>query len=397
MSFHEAGPSKATIFYEEGFSEAEPSKTIAFCDETECGQLEKDAAVAHRGISRECCRFEKDEGVARHSVSQVSLEEKPLISIIVPVYKVENYLDRCVRSLVAQTYENIEIILVDDGSPDGSPVMCDRWADTDERIRVIHKENGGLSDARNAGVYAAKGSYIGFVDSDDYVAADMYEVLFDLMAGSMRKIAICGVANVYASYVEPHPAPRRTSMSPEEALSDIFLNKTLMVGIPPRLYPAWLVKEVPNPVGKTHEDAFVVVDQISRVDSVEVDTTPRYYYCHNEGTITSRPSTRALDDNIEAWEHNRRLVERLYPGILDDVLFRCYWAHFDVLDGMMLSPATDEAAKEKVVSYLKENRAAILAHPRVSAKRKLALSALCASEGLYRVIVHLQNRRVKYC
>ena len=94
---------------------------------------------------------------------------EPLISVIVPIYKVEEYLNRCVESLVNQTYKNLEIILVDDGSPDNCPEMCDRWAKQDKRIRVIHKKNGGLSDARNAGMRIATGEYIAFVDSDDLV------------------------------------------------------------------------------------------------------------------------------------------------------------------------------------------------------------------------------------
>ena len=102
-----------------------------------------------------------------------------LISIIVPVYKVEAYLDECVQSLVSQTYKNLEIILVDDGSPDKCPQMCDEWAKKDSRIRVIHKPNGGLSSARNAGLDVAKGGYIGFVDSDDFFDSKMYEVLYE--------------------------------------------------------------------------------------------------------------------------------------------------------------------------------------------------------------------------
>ena len=98
---------------------------------------------------------------------------EPLVSVIVPVYKVEKYLDKCIESIVGQTYENLEIILVDDGSPDNCPTMCDEWAQKDSRIKVIHKENGGLSSARNAGLDACTGDYIGFVDSDDWIEPDM--------------------------------------------------------------------------------------------------------------------------------------------------------------------------------------------------------------------------------
>ena len=105
----------------------------------------------------------------------------PLISIIVPIYNIAEYASECIQSLINQTYKNIEIILVDDGSTDHSPVICDEFAEQDERIKVIHKRNGGLSDARNAGLDVATGEYIGFVDGDDWVDEDMYETLYHLI------------------------------------------------------------------------------------------------------------------------------------------------------------------------------------------------------------------------
>lgn len=113
------------------------------------------------------------------------------ISIIVPVYKVEKYLDKCVRSIVEQTYKNLEIILVDDGSPDNCPAMCDEWARKDSRIAVIHKENGGVSSARNAGLAACTGDYVGFVDSDDWIEPDMYEYLLDISMKSNADVSRC--------------------------------------------------------------------------------------------------------------------------------------------------------------------------------------------------------------
>ena len=122
------------------------------------------------------------------------MNNNPKISVIVPVYKVEKYLDRCVESIVNQTYKNLEIILVDDGSPDNCPVMCDEWAEKDERIRVIHKENGGLADARNAGMNIATGDYIGFVDSDDWIEPNMYEVLLKNALKYDADISRCGLS-----------------------------------------------------------------------------------------------------------------------------------------------------------------------------------------------------------
>ena len=123
-----------------------------------------------------------------------------LISVIVPVYRVETYLDRCVQSIVSQTYQNLEIILVDDGSPDRCPAMCDAWAEKDSRICVIHKENGGLSDARNAGMAAAAGEYISFVDSDDIVLDCFLQSLVDAVSEDNQiDMAYCGYAIVESS------------------------------------------------------------------------------------------------------------------------------------------------------------------------------------------------------
>lgn len=120
-----------------------------------------------------------------------------LISVIVPVYKVEQYLEKCVNSITAQTYSNLEIILVDDGSPDKCGDICDSLAEKDKRIKVIHKMNGGLSSARNAGIDIATGQYIGFVDSDDFIEPEMYEKLLKLIKQEGTKLAVCAVNYVY--------------------------------------------------------------------------------------------------------------------------------------------------------------------------------------------------------
>ena len=113
------------------------------------------------------------------STKGATMAKSDLISIVIPVYKAEQYLDQCISSVVNQSYRNLEIILVDDGSPDQCGKLCDEWAEKDKRIRVIHKENGGLSDARNAGLDIASGEYIGFVDSDDFVHPEMYQRLYE--------------------------------------------------------------------------------------------------------------------------------------------------------------------------------------------------------------------------
>ena len=127
------------------------------------------------------------------------MDEK--ISVIVPVYNVEQYLERCVDSIINQTYKNLEIILVNDGSTDNSGQLCDKLAKKDNRIRVIHKENGGLSDARNVGIDEAKSDLIGFIDSDDYIDEDMYELLINNMKNANADLSMCGHYDVYIMFL----------------------------------------------------------------------------------------------------------------------------------------------------------------------------------------------------
>ena len=147
-----------------------------------------------------------------------------LISVIVPIYNVESYLDRCIESIVNQTYKNLEIILVDDGSPDNCPAMCDAWAARDSRIQVIHKENGGLSDARNAGLAAASGEYIAFADSDDWVDAQCIRSLYGALRETDSEIAACDVCVTSRETGEScsfTKAPARIC-TPAEAIGDIL-------------------------------------------------------------------------------------------------------------------------------------------------------------------------------
>ena len=145
-------------------------------------------------------------------------EKQPLISVIVPIYKVEQYLNRCVQSIVDQTYKNLEIILVDDGSPDNSPEMCDAWAEKDDRVQVVHKKNGGVSSARNAGLDAANGAYIGFVDGDDYIEPDMYAQLLQAIQKDSSDMAVCG----YYYNQDAVTFPESVCVSAQQAMCYMF-------------------------------------------------------------------------------------------------------------------------------------------------------------------------------
>ena len=188
------------------------------------------------------------------------MQKKPLISVIVPVYNVEKYLPKCLDSLLAQTWQELEIIVVDDGSPDNSWDIMQEYARRDSRIRPIRQKNGGLSAARNAGVEAARGEWIGFLDSDDYVAPEMYERLYRAAAEQGAQMAVCSF-----TYVTPDgkPIPRTSPITKNEVLSGIQMMERLAgpqnwyyITAWNRLYQKKLFDAVRFPVGKLHEDEY---------------------------------------------------------------------------------------------------------------------------------------------
>lgn len=218
----------------------------------------------------------------------------PLISVIVPVYKVERYLDKCVRSIMVQTYTNLEIILVDDGSPDNCPKMCDVYAREDTRIRVIHKENEGVSSARNAGVSIANGDYIGFVDSDDWIAPNMYELLIGGFT-EHPDIGICAVCvkgiNEDEEQFSIMPIPERERfIHSKDWVGALNLN-TVRVELWNKLYPAYIVKQVPFVANRYAQDLMFnyQISDLFVASGLNYLELPQavYYYRTRKGNITS--------------------------------------------------------------------------------------------------------------
>lgn len=232
------------------------------------------------------------------------MERRELISIIIPVYRVEQYLNKCVQSVVSQTYKNLEIILVDDGSPDKCPAICDEWANKDSRIKVIHKENGGLSDARNAGLAIAKGKYIGFVDSDDYIEETMYELLYTAIKNEDADLAICNLEKVTEAG-EPLSAGsyvKREVFSKEEGLYKILdANNWSYVTAWNKLYKREIWDGIEFPKGKIHEDQFVIHRIIFQCQKIVAIEDKLYKYVQRSGSImTGTIGVKCLDE-IEAF------------------------------------------------------------------------------------------------
>ena len=320
-------------------------------------------------------------------------EEK--ISIIVPVYNVEAYLERCVESILKQTYTNLEILLVNDGSTDKSGELCDKLALRDHRIRVIHKENGGLSDARNRGIDEASSNLIGFIDSDDYIDEDMYETLYRQMVASKADLSMCGHYDVYHQIPEKQVAEIKTwELMPEEAIKMVMEAKILSVTAVNKLYKKALFEQLRFRIGKIAEDAFIMVDLIHQCSKVVATNEKKYYYVHRENSITTQKFSLKFLNVIEAYEQNAKMISENYPDLYDVAIMRLNWAYFYVLDRLLVdNDFKDKVLEDRLISYLKKNKRSILMDSRFTRARKMSFLVLCLSRKLYLKILLTQTKR----
>lgn len=216
-----------------------------------------------------------------------------LISVIVPVYKVENYISKCIESLINQTYKNLEIILVDDGSPDLSAKICEEYASKDSRIVVLHKENGGLSDARNYGLERAHGELIGFVDSDDYINEHMYEILANTMERIQADIVISNLEEVYEGQPQKTVINSNTEYTTRmfnniEAQSVYYDEENIRIAFTVawnKLYKKQVLGDIRYPKGYIHEDEFTTFKYLYNAKNIAFVDVPLYYYLRRDTGI----------------------------------------------------------------------------------------------------------------
>lgn len=240
------------------------------------------------------------------------MDRKALISVIVPVYNVEAFLPRCVDSILAQTYENLEIILVDDGSPDGCGTICDGYAAKDNRVKVIHKENGGLSSARNAGLEAATGEYIAFVDSDDWIELEMYGHMLSLLDKYEAKLVCAGRYDVdeKTGTKTVGLCPKKEEVvSGEEMAGRIFLWAGCDSSACDKLYHHSLLEGFRYPEGKVCEDVPVTYRIVLKAGRAVLCDRPFYNYYHRAGSISKE---RLITDRTF---HFSRHTAVIYPYI----------------------------------------------------------------------------------
>lgn len=238
----------------------------------------------------------------------------PLISVIVPVYNVEKFLDRCVGSIVAQTYKNLEILLIDDGSPDNCPAMTDEWAKKDSRIKVFHKTNGGLSNARNYGLDRASGDYVAFVDSDDYIDIEMYETMIKAILDNRGELACCGRFYVKGNIKNSSRILSEVKVfSNNEAIRELLNNGCVEEAVWDKLYRIELWDNLRFPENEINEDIVVMPEILSRCSKVIHVGKPFYYYCYNNSSITKSGYNKKKDIMLKHMKELSLYIKDNFP------------------------------------------------------------------------------------
>lgn len=275
-----------------------------------------------------------------------------LISVIVPVYNVEAYLDKCISSIVNQTYRNLEIILVDDGSPDNCPAMCDAWKEKDPRIVVLHKENGGLSDARNAGMGAAHGEFISFIDGDDWIEPRFFEILQHELEAQNADVAavqyrLCwegDACELQSAYEHVTVYDRQTAMR-------LLIQNQIKQVVWNKLYRSAQIRDIPFEKGKFHEDEFWTYQVIGRIERFAAIDYIGYDYFQRAGSIMGAGYSPKRLDAVEGKTRRQAYLTEHMPELAPegarDLLFTCLY------HGQQVCKALRGAEKKQAMQVLK--------------------------------------------
>lgn len=319
------------------------------------------------------------------------MEQDVLVSVIVPVYNVEAYLPRCVDSILNQTYRNLEIILVDDGTKDDSDKICDDYAEKDCRIRVIHKENGGLSSARNAGIDIARGEYLAFVDSDDWIEPDALESLLETALEQKTELVIAGRWDVKAKTGEKKLGlcpEKLETVSAEEAVRRIFTWDHCDSASWDKLYHRRLFREIRFPVGKICEDVPIMYRIVLDAGRVAMLDKPIYNYFHRDGSITT---TKTISEKTFHFSQHTEII-------LADIRKNCpqletearYLRLRSLIYALLSVEQADRGSRQRYADIcgryrreLRQNTAFLLKSPLFG--RQVRLTGLLLSVGAYRI------------
>lgn len=290
----------------------------------------------------------------------------PKISIIVPIYNVERYIHRCIESILNQNFCDFELILVNDGSPDQCGDICDEYALKDNRIKVIHKNNGGLSSARNAGIDIAKGKYIGFIDSDDWIEPDMYEILYQNIKKYNADISMCkykteknDLISIYNTPLQEEVLVVNTEQAIQAMVDNVLFDLTQFAC--DKLYKRELFEGIRYPEGKLYEDVATTYKLIDKCNVFVYNNSTKYHYSLNSNSISQRKFDHSQLDILETRQELYRFIRNNYPKAIQGALCQYISANVSIVNKLILSDYMDkkvykdcrEIIRKYILVYLK--------------------------------------------
>lgn len=317
------------------------------------------------------------------------------ISIIITVYNSEKYLKKTIDSILKQSFSDFELILINDGSTDSSADICELYAKKDNRVKAVHQENGGVSSARNKGIEVSSGKYIGFVDSDDYVETDMYEMLLKNLKKENADLSVCGIYDVYQGKKPKINEHHYLVTNREETIKMILEAKIISVHPVNKLYKKELFQGISYPEGSITEDAAVMFLLLENADKIVIDTAQKYYYYHRENSITTRSFSRADLKTIDIWENNEIYIKKKYPNFAQIAHTRVCWSYLVVLDKLLMNESKHAIEKRRIVRYIRDNFLFIMKNPYFTRNRKIAVILLKVNVNLYRVASYFEYKKNK--
>lgn len=318
------------------------------------------------------------------------------ISVVIPVYNVEDYLHYAIDSLVNQTHKNFEVLLINDGSTDNSGKLCDKYAQEYDWIRVFHKENGGLSDARNYGVLKATNEWIFFLDPDDYIEPFTFELLTLIRAKYQADLISTKVqtTNEYEKYfAEQFNLESSQRVTKEEALELMLEDKVATVSACAKLYKKQILEMRPFPIGKIYEDFFVVAEHLRLAEQIVISPVVTYHYYRRPGSIVQSQFTDKRFDFFDAGENNRIQIKQFYDGdsVEKALNLKIVQGSFHISEA---AASTDTKALRNIVKKVRSFYWSIIFDSKASVKFKVKYSWFLLTPNLYCRIKKLLKRSI---
>lgn len=307
------------------------------------------------------------------------MKKSERVSVIVPVYNVEKYLDRCIDSIISQSYKNLEIILVDDGSTDASGKICDNYVKKDKRIVVIHKRNGGLSDARNTGIKRATGAYLSFIDSDDSFEINSIEYLLDFLKRTNADVAIGKINVIKGNKYKKHIVRARETILNSRQAIKLYLIDTISTSSCAKLYKRKIFEKIRFPVGKIYEDNGIIYKTIDSSNIIALSNKNVYNYYINSNTLTTGASSISTD-LLDITDKMCEELKGKYPELSQYMVGRKILARFKIINKYLEQGIYRDEMIDKCVSFIKNNKNFI---KYMDPKKQMAVRILLAHKGTY--------------